>query len=72
MFLSLAILQKGDGHSNRDYKTVRTKEQIRDCFNFFIDGDPAIHTKYIRRLKAIRATLESSNFFAMHEVQRFR
>ncbi|XP_038074877.1 inositol-trisphosphate 3-kinase B-like isoform X2 [Patiria miniata] len=61
-------VKKGDGHSSRDYKTVRTKDQISECFNFFIDGDPSIQTKYIRRLKAIRATLESSEFFALHEV----
>ena len=34
----------------------------------FSDGDPAIQAKYIRRLKAIRATLESSEFFLNHEV----
>ncbi|XP_022110910.1 inositol-trisphosphate 3-kinase B-like isoform X2 [Acanthaster planci] len=61
-------VKKGDGHSSRDYKTVRTKDQISESFNFFINGDPAIQTKYIRRLKAIRATLESSDFFAKHEV----
>ncbi len=61
-------MQKGDGHSSRDYKTVRDREQIKECFNMFSDGDPAIQAKYIRRLKAIRATLESSEFFHHHEV----
>ena len=70
-FLVSLYLQKGDGHSSRDYKTVRIKEDISESFNFFIDGDPVIQTKYIRRLKAIRATLESSEFFAVHEVQLF-
>ncbi|XP_072032737.1 inositol-trisphosphate 3-kinase B-like isoform X2 [Amphiura filiformis] len=61
-------IKKGDGHSSRDYKTVRDREQIKDCFNMFSDGDAGIQAKYIRRLKAIRATLESSEFFLKHEV----
>ncbi|XP_071486903.1 uncharacterized protein [Diadema antillarum] len=61
-------IKKGDGHSSRDFKTTKTKEQISESFNFFIDGDAEVQARYIRRLKAVRATLEASPFFSTHEV----
>ncbi|XP_077996117.1 uncharacterized protein LOC144449455 [Glandiceps talaboti] len=61
-------IKKGDGHSSREYKTVKSKTQIQECFKFFSEGDQIIVAKYIRRLRAIRATLEASPFFNSHEV----
>ncbi|XP_002734568.2 uncharacterized protein LOC100374225 [Saccoglossus kowalevskii] len=61
-------VKKGDGHSSRDFKTVKTKEQIGESLNYFVEGDQIVIAKYIRRLKAIRATLEASPFFSSHEV----
>ncbi|XP_070578430.1 serine-rich adhesin for platelets-like [Ptychodera flava] len=61
-------IKKGDGHSSRDYKTVKSKAQIMDCLNFFSEGDKIVCAKYLRRLRAVRATLEASPFFNTHEV----
>eukprot|EP00057_Strongylocentrotus_purpuratus_P034536 XP_795627.2 PREDICTED: inositol-trisphosphate 3-kinase B isoform X1 [Strongylocentrotus purpuratus] len=61
-------VKKGDGHSSRDFKTTKTRDQISESFNFFVDGGAEVQARYIRRLKAIRATLEASPFFSNHEV----
>ncbi|XP_013410107.1 inositol-trisphosphate 3-kinase B isoform X2 [Lingula anatina] len=61
-------IKKADGSSSRDFKTTRTREQILDCFISYTDNNKNIILKYMRRLKAIRATLEASPFFARHEL----
>ncbi|XP_022919014.2 uncharacterized protein [Onthophagus taurus] len=61
-------LRRADGASSKDFKTTKTKEQIIKAFRNFTDGFPHAIPKYIQRLKAIKATLESSPFFAEHEV----
>lgn len=65
-------MQKGDGHSSRDFKTTKTRDQISESFNFFVDGGAEVQARYIRRLKAIRATLEASPFFSNHEVNKLK
>lgn len=61
-------IKKSDGKSSKDFKTTKTREQIIEAFTDFTDGFPHAVPKYIQRLKAIKATLEVSQFFTTHEV----
>ncbi|KAJ7365488.1 hypothetical protein OS493_005596 [Desmophyllum pertusum] len=61
-------IKKGDQKPNKDFKKTRTNDDVNEVFTEFIGNDEQIRKKYLRRLKAIRATLESSPFFRSHEV----
>ncbi|XP_035895128.1 uncharacterized protein LOC118504586 isoform X1 [Anopheles stephensi] len=61
-------IKKSDGTSSKDFKTTKSRDQICEAFREFTDGFPHAMPKYIQRLKAIRATLEYSEFFKSHEV----
>ncbi|BES93066.1 inositol-trisphosphate 3-kinase [Nesidiocoris tenuis] len=61
-------IKKSDGRSSKDFKTTRTHSQIKEAFTDFTNGFPHAVPKYIKRLKAIKATLEISNFFLSHEM----
>uniref|UniRef100_A0A182MQY9 Kinase n=1 Tax=Anopheles culicifacies TaxID=139723 RepID=A0A182MQY9_9DIPT len=61
-------IKKSDGTSSKDFKTTKSRDQISEAFREFTDGFPHAMPKYIQRLKAIRATLEYSEFFKSHEV----
>ncbi|KAM4528995.1 inositol-trisphosphate 3-kinase B isoform 1-T1 [Fundulus diaphanus] len=61
-------VKKEDGTVNRDFKKTRTREQVVAAFHDFVKGDKEILSKYLTRLKEIRATLEISPFFKSHEV----
>ncbi|XP_076244088.1 inositol 1,4,5-triphosphate kinase 2 isoform X1 [Calliopsis andreniformis] len=56
------------GGSSKDFKTTRTRDQVTEALRRFVEGYPHAVPKYIQRLKAIRATLKASPFFASHEV----
>ncbi|KAM9382360.1 inositol-trisphosphate 3-kinase B [Phaethornis superciliosus] len=57
-----------DGTVNRDFKKTRTKEEVTEAFREFTKGNCNILNSYLKRLKGIRATLETSPFFKCHEV----
>uniref|UniRef100_U5EQ64 Kinase n=1 Tax=Corethrella appendiculata TaxID=1370023 RepID=U5EQ64_9DIPT len=61
-------IKKCDGTSSKDFKTTKSKDQIKTAFKEFTDSFPQAMQKYIQRLKAIRTTLEFSDFFKTHEV----
>ncbi|KAF5271179.1 hypothetical protein FQR65_LT05323 [Abscondita terminalis] len=61
-------IRKSDGSSSKDFKTTKTKEQVLKAFADFTDTFPHCIPKYIQRLKAIKSTLETSDFFRSHEV----
>lgn len=61
-------IKKSDGTSSKDFKTTKSRNQIRDAFKEFTDGFMHTVPKYLQRLRAIRATLECSEFFRTHEV----
>ncbi|KAM7349511.1 inositol 1,4,5-triphosphate kinase 2 isoform 1-T5 [Cochliomyia hominivorax] len=61
-------IKKSDGTSSKDFKTTKSREQIKSAFREFINGFPHALSRYIQRLRAIRATLECSDFFRSHEV----
>ncbi|KAL7018292.1 hypothetical protein ACKWTF_010711 [Chironomus riparius] len=59
---------KKDDLKSKDFKTIKTRDEIVEMFKEFIKGYPFALRKYIQRLKAIRATLEHSEFFKAHEI----
>ncbi|XP_068158793.1 inositol-trisphosphate 3-kinase A isoform X2 [Drosophila tropicalis] len=61
-------IKKSDGTSSKDFKTTKSREQIKLAFDEFLSGQPHILPRYIQRLRAIRATLALSEFFQTHEV----
>lgn len=61
-------IKKSDGTSSKDFKTTKSREQIRKAFEEFIDGYTHVLPRYLQRLRAIRATLECSDFFHTHEI----
>nr|CAD7397579.1 unnamed protein product [Timema poppensis] len=61
-------IKKSDGKSSKDFKTTKNREQVMVAFRDFIEGFSHAGPKYIQRLKAIKATLEVSDFFSTHEV----
>ncbi|XP_015285010.1 PREDICTED: inositol-trisphosphate 3-kinase A [Gekko japonicus] len=61
-------IKKADGTCNTNFKTTKTREQVRQVFVEFIKGDTATLKKYLKRLYEIRIILESSDFFKRHEV----
>ncbi|XP_033169176.1 inositol-trisphosphate 3-kinase A isoform X2 [Drosophila mauritiana] len=61
-------IKKSDGTSSKDFKTTKSREQIKLAFLEFLSGHPHILPRYIQRLRAIRATLAVSEFFQTHEV----
>ncbi|ALC48962.1 IP3K2, partial [Drosophila busckii] len=83
-------IKKSDGTSSKDFKTTKSREQIKLAFSEFLSGHPHIlvrscvgrcqivilivispfvlQPRYIQRLRAIRGTLDVSEFFQTHEV----
>ncbi|XP_036338763.1 inositol-trisphosphate 3-kinase A-like isoform X3 [Rhagoletis pomonella] len=61
-------IKKSDGTSTKDFKTTKSRQQIKQAFREYIDGFQHAMPRYIQRLQAIRATLECSDFFRTHEV----
>lgn len=60
-------IKLAQGGSFKDFKTTRTREQVTDTLKRFVEGYPHAVPKYLQRLRAIRATLKASPFFASHE-----
>ncbi|KAL9877620.1 inositol-trisphosphate 3-kinase A-like isoform X1 [Glossina fuscipes] len=61
-------IKKSDGTSSKDFKTTKSREQIKKAFYEFIEGFSHALPRYLQRLRVIRATLECSDFFRSHEV----
>lgn len=61
-------MKKRDGASSKDYKTVRSGEQVTSTIREFVNGCETIIPRYIERLKDIQKALGRSQFFATHEL----
>ncbi|EDO46853.1 predicted protein, partial [Nematostella vectensis] len=61
-------IKKGNEKPNKDFKKTKTTDDVYSVFTDYIENDDQLRSKYLRRLKAIRATLEASAFFSSHEV----
>ncbi|XP_065068868.1 inositol-trisphosphate 3-kinase B-like [Rhopilema esculentum] len=61
-------IKKSEQKPCKDFKQTKTKEDVGKVFANFITKRKDLKEGYLQRLKAIRATLESSPFFSLHEV----
>ncbi|CAL1533214.1 unnamed protein product [Lymnaea stagnalis] len=61
-------IKKSDGNSSKDFKKTKTRDNIVDILKSFVGDNETIVEKYIKRLKEIMHTQETSDFFSSHEV----
>lgn len=61
-------IKKMDGASSKNFKKTKTPDEVKEALKHFVGTDPEVYSKYIKRLKAIRVTQESSEFFSAHEI----
>lgn len=61
-------IKDSDGISRRDFKTIKTKEQVLKELSKFVESYPNTPVQYLQRLQCLQATLEISEFFANHEM----
>ncbi|XP_021344348.1 uncharacterized protein LOC110444279 isoform X1 [Mizuhopecten yessoensis] len=61
-------IMKINGGSSKNFKKTQNCEEVKEALKSFIGDNQEILSRYIRRLKAIRATQETSEFFRLHEI----
>ncbi|XP_052058675.1 inositol-trisphosphate 3-kinase C-like isoform X2 [Mytilus californianus] len=61
-------IKRMDGASSKNFKKTKTRNEVKDALSLFIGNNQIVLGVYIRRLKAILATQESSDFFKSHEL----
>ena len=49
-------------------RKIGTREQACAAISWFVDGNVAVHAAVLDRLRELRAALEASTWFRMHEV----
>lgn len=61
-------IRKSDGSQVKNFKKTKDKASVKQCLKQYVEENPTIINKYLKRLKAIRATQEVSSFFKSHEI----
>ncbi|XP_071159230.1 inositol-trisphosphate 3-kinase A-like isoform X2 [Mytilus edulis] len=61
-------IKRMDGASSKNFKKTKTRNEVKDALSLFIGDNQIVLGTYIRRLKAILATQETSKFFQTHEL----
>lgn len=61
-------IRRSDGTSSKDFKTMKSENQVKEAFFSFTNGLSDIVKQYLERLNALKAALAQSQFFATHEV----
>ncbi|XP_076099924.1 inositol-trisphosphate 3-kinase B-like isoform X3 [Mytilus galloprovincialis] len=61
-------IKRMDGASSKNFKKTKTRNEVKDALSLFIGDNQIVLGTYIRRLKAILATQETSKFFKTHEL----
>ncbi|KAG7238468.1 hypothetical protein INR49_030741 [Caranx melampygus] len=61
-------IKKCDGSCRTDFKKTRSKQDVIQVFNDFVEGNFNIITSYLSRLTEIRQALKTSEFFKRHEL----
>ncbi|KAK2826027.1 hypothetical protein Q5P01_020241 [Channa striata] len=61
-------IKKCDGTCRTDFKKTRSKQDVIQVFEDFVEGNNGIIRSYLTRLLEIRQALETSEFFKQHEV----
>jgi len=57
-----------DGSSCINFKTSKDKSTIKTIISGFLNNNVSIVRKYLSRLKELRDTLDTSDFFYKHEI----
>ena len=52
-----------------DIKKIKTREQVISYIGKFIQGNPVVKEKFVRRREHISNLFEKSQFFKNHEVR---
>ncbi|XP_029029715.1 inositol-trisphosphate 3-kinase C [Betta splendens] len=60
--------KKANEECNTNFKRTRTKEQVTEALQNFVESNTHIVWEYLRHLKQLRDVLETSDFFRTHEV----
>lgn len=61
-------MKRGNGISSKDFKLIRTKDQVTNSIKSFLDGFEHVLPQYIQRLKDLKKALIKSEFFRIHEL----
>lgn len=61
-------IRKANGECHTNFKRTKSREQVTEALRDFVDHNPQTVRGYLRSLKQLRNTLESSEFFRTHEV----
>nr|XP_020485883.1 inositol-trisphosphate 3-kinase C-like isoform X1 [Labrus bergylta] len=60
--------RKADEECHTNFKRTKSREQVIEALDNFVDSNTTILWGYLRRLKQLRQVLEASDFFKSHEV----
>ncbi|XP_026225823.1 inositol-trisphosphate 3-kinase C [Anabas testudineus] len=60
--------KKANEECRTNFKRTKSREQVTEALNSFVESNKHIVWGYVRRLKQLREVLETSDFFRTHEV----
>ncbi|XP_030294860.1 inositol-trisphosphate 3-kinase C [Sparus aurata] len=60
--------QKSSGECHTNFKRTKSRDQVTEAFDSFVESNTHIVWGYLRWLKQLRQVLETSDFFRAHEV----
>ncbi|KAM8898594.1 inositol-trisphosphate 3-kinase C isoform 2-T2 [Spinachia spinachia] len=60
--------RKSEEECHTNFKRTKSREQVIEALDNFVDSNTRIVWGYLRRLKQLRQVLEESDFFKTHEV----
>uniref|UniRef100_G3QAH5 Kinase n=1 Tax=Gasterosteus aculeatus aculeatus TaxID=481459 RepID=G3QAH5_GASAC len=60
--------RKSNEECHTNFKRTKSREQVIEALDNFVDSNTQIVWGYLRRLKQLRQVLEASDFFRTHEV----
>ncbi|XP_041657555.1 inositol-trisphosphate 3-kinase C [Cheilinus undulatus] len=60
--------RKANEECHTNFKRTKSREQVMEALDNFVDSNMTVIWGYLRRLKQLRQVLEASEFFQTHEV----
>nr|XP_046267267.1 inositol-trisphosphate 3-kinase C isoform X3 [Scatophagus argus] len=64
--------RKANEECHTNFKRTKSKDQVMQALDNFVESSPHIVWGYLKRLKQLRQALEASDFFRTHELYRCR